>query len=462
VMLPYTPLHHLLMAELGFPIVATSGNLSDEPMCIDEREALKRLHGIADGFLVHDRPIIRHVDDSIVRVVRGRELVLRRARGYAPLPIHLKSPLPPILALGAHLKNNVALSVGSEVFISQHIGDLSTEQAHAAFSRAAEDLPRLYHVTPDAIACDQHPEYLSTKYAEGLASPRYPVQHHWAHVVACMAENELEAPVLGVSWDGSGLGPDGSIWGGEFLLSGQNLSLFRRAAHLRAFRLPGGEAAIRAPRRAALGLLFEMWGAEAFQRTELPPVKTLVPSDRGLVSQMLAKGVRSPLTSSAGRLFDAVASLIGLRQRLSFEGQAAMDLEFAIQPGVDAAYSFQLRGGAPRVIDWQPMIEEIVLDLRRGEFTGVIAAKFHNALAEMVIAVAREVGEPKVLLTGGCFQNQYLTERCLDRLSAEGFHPYWHQRVPPNDGGIALGQLVAAAAALRAEAVRQREGAVAV
>ncbi len=448
VMLPCTPLHHLLMAEVGFPIVATSGNLSDEPICTDEHEALERLRGIADVFLVHDRPIVRHVDDSLVRVVAGRELVLRRARGYAPLPIHMKAPLPTVLAVGAHLKSSVALSVGTEVFISQHIGDLASAQAHRAFRDVAADLPRLYDATPEAVACDLHPEYLSTQYAAALGASRHSVQHHWAHVLACMAENELEPPVLGISWDGTGLGLDGTVWGGEFLRSGEDLASFERVAHLRTFRLPGGEAAIKQPCRTAVGLLFEMWGAAAMRRTELAPVRALAESDRALIAQMLAKGVHAPLTSSAGRLFDAVASLVGLRQRLSFESQAAMELEFAIQPGIDGTYPFDLRNEAPRVVDWQPAIEQIVSNLQCGEPAGAIAARFHNTLAEMVVAVAREVGEAKVVLTGGCFQNRYLTERCIDRLSAEGFRPYWHQRVPPNDGGIALGQVIAAAAAI--------------
>jgi hydrogenase maturation protein HypF len=455
VMLPYTPLHHLLMAELGFPIVATSGNLSDEPICTDQYEALERLRGIADLFLVHDRPIVRPVDDSIVRIICGRELILRRARGYAPLPIHLKAPVPAILAVGAHLKNSVALSVGAEVFISQHIGDLTTAQAHSAFRKAAADLPRLYDAAPEVIACDLHPEYLSTKYAAEMSAPRHPVQHHWAHVLACMAENELEPPLLGVSWDGTGLGPDGSVWGGEFLACRDALSPFERMAHLRTFRLPGGETAIRQPCRTALGILFEMWGADALSRRELAPVQSLSEGDISLIGQILKKGIHAPLTSSAGRLFDGVASLLGLRQRLGFEGQAAMELEFTIQPGIDDAYPFDLRGGAPRIVDWQPMIECILSDLQRREPAGVIAAKFHNTLAEMIVAVAREVGEPKVLLTGGCFQNRYLTERAVDRLKAAGFSPYWHQRIPPNDGGIALGQIVAAAWAMRGAAKNQ-------
>ena len=445
VMLAYTPPHHLLLRELGFPIVATSGNLSDEPICTAEDEALERLSGIADAFLMHDRPIVRHVDDSIVRVVRGRELVLRRARGYAPLPVHLPVPLPCVLAVGAHLKNSVALSVGRNVFISQHIGDLETSQAWSAFRKVAADLPQLYNATPDTIACDMHPEYLSTKYAAQLSAPTRPVQHHWAHALACMAENELEAPVLAVSWDGTGYGLDGTIWGGEFLLAGD--SGFQRVAHLRQFRLPGGEAAIKQPRRSALGVLHEIWGSKAAERREIALVSDFAEREFLLLRQMLAKGVNSPVTSSAGRLFDAVASLVGLRQCATFEGQAAMELEFAIEPGLDDAYPFLVQGSEPFVVDWRPMIEAIVKEISARCSAGVIAAKFHNTLAEMIVAVARRIEQERVVLTGGCFQNCRLTERCVQRLIDAGFRPYWHQRVPPNDGGIALGQIVAASLA---------------
>jgi hydrogenase maturation protein HypF len=450
VMLPTTPLHHLFMRELGFPVIATSGNLTDEPICTDEYEAPVRLGGIADYFLVHDRPIVRPVDDSVVRVVRGREMVLRRARGYAPLPVHLKMPLPCVLAVGAHLKNTVALSVGHEAFISQHIGDLETGQAHAAFRAVAADLPRLYEATPEVIACDLHPEYLSTKYAAQLAgqvgAPLHHVQHHWAHVLSCMTENEIEFPALGVAWDGTGYGTDGTVWGGEFLLAGENS--FERVAHFRHFRLPGGEAAIKQPRRSALGVLFEIGGANAPDSNDLAPVRDFSERDLALIRQMLHKGVQSPVTSSAGRLFDAVASLTGLRQRVSFEGQAAMELEFAIQSCVSEAYSFAIKGCSPSVVDWRPMIEEIVKDVRRGVPAGIISAKFHNALVEIIVAVARHVGQTKVVLTGGCFQNRYLTERSVQRLLETGFRPYWHQRVPTNDGGIALGQIMDAARSL--------------
>jgi hydrogenase maturation protein HypF len=390
------------------------------------------------------------MDDSVTRVMRGREMVLRRARGYAPLPVHLKAALPCVLAVGAHLKNTVALSVGREVFISQHIGDLETSEADAAFRAVAADLPRLHQATPEVVACDLHPDYLSTRYAAQLAAqidaPLHPVQHHWAHVLSCMAENEVEFPALGVAWDGTGCGTDGTVWGGEFLLAGEKS--FERVAHFRQFRLPGGEAAMKQPRRIALGVLFEIGGAKALDQKDLAPVRDFSEGDLAAVRKMLVKGLQAPLTSSAGRLFDAVASIAGLRQQASFESQAAMELEFSIQPCVCEAYSFEIKSCSPRVVDWQPMIEEMVEDARRGLAPGVISAKFHNALVEIIVAVARHVGQTRVVLTGGCFQNRYLTERSVQRLLEEGFRPYWHQRVPTNDGGIALGQIVDAARTL--------------
>jgi hydrogenase maturation protein HypF len=443
VMLPYSPLHHVLMRDLGVPVVATSGNLSDEPICIDEYEALKRLEGVADFFLVHNRPIVRQMDDSVARVVCDREMVLRRARGYAPLPVHMKNTLPCVLAVGGHLKNSVALSVGKEIFISQHIGDLETSGAFSAFRRTTADLPRLYEVQASVIGCDMHPDYLSTKHATRMRSPLHKVQHHFAHVLACMAENELEGPVLGVSWDGTGYGADGTVWGGEFLLTDEDS--FQRVAHFRQFRLPGGDAAVKEPRRTALGVLYEIWGEKVITDRRLAPIASFSDSELVVVQQMLAKKINSPLTSSAGRLFDAVASILGLRHRVTFEGQAAMELEFAIQPAIDEVYPFEVTDGLPSIVDWTPMIPEILIDLQKGQPTGNISAKFHNTLTESIVAVARKVGETRILLTGGCFQNRYLVERSVGRLLDAGFRPYWHQRVPPNDGGIALGQAVAAA-----------------
>jgi hydrogenase maturation protein HypF len=484
-MLPYTPLHHLLLAELGFPVVATSGNLSDEPICTDEREALERLHGIADVFLVHNRPILRHVDDSIVRVMLDRELVLRRARGFAPLPITLNPQPPtlnpqPILAVGAHLKNAIALSVGDQVFISQHIGDLETEQAHFAFRRVIADFEKLYETEPQIIAADLHPDYLSTKFAREAGRAELPlgqdaqqrvptiigVQHHIAHVLSCMAENEIAPPAFGVSWDGTGYGADGTIWGGEFFLVTDES--VERIAHLRPFHLPGGDKAVKEPRRTALGLLHEIFGDKIFEQEKLATIAAFSSAELATLKTMLAKKLNSPVTTSVGRLFDAVASLVNLRQQIRFEGQAAMELEFALD-GASTGEAYPLpiapalrdrlpiedaEGGskdssrithhALLVLDWSPMIEAILADVEKGVSVGIISAKFHNALAEGIIAVAKRAGQDRVALSGGCFQNRYLTERVVRRLQAEGFRPYWHQRVPPNDGGIALGQVVAA------------------
>jgi hydrogenase maturation protein HypF len=452
VMLPYTPLHHLLMAELGFPIVATSGNRSDEPICTDEREALVRLGGIADYYLVHDRPIARHVDDSIARVMLGRECVLRRARGYAPLPTHLGRPAPALLATGAHLKNAVAVAIGDEVFGSQHIGDLETPQAFDAFKRTIASFGRLYEFAPSAIVCDAHPDYRSTQFAAALAReralPLIQVQHHYAHVLSCMAENQLEAPLLGVCWDGTGYGLDGTIWGGEWLRVTERS--FERAAHLRTFRLAGGEKAIREPRRTALGLLYQLFGDELFAMDELMPLRGLRPQERAILKTMLQRNINAPVTSSAGRLFDGVAALVGLRQEIGYEGQAALELECALD-GVETDEAYPLRvsaGSTSQVVDWEPMVRGIIEDLRRGLPAGWIAAKFHNTLVEMIVAIAMHIGEERIVLSGGCFQNRYLTERAVARLHAAGFRPYCHQRIPPNDGGIALGQVVAAARAV--------------
>ncbi|TAK94357.1 MAG: carbamoyltransferase HypF [Verrucomicrobia bacterium] len=468
VMLPSNPLHHLLMAELGFPLVATSGNLNDEPICTDEFEALERLRDIADVFLVHNRPIVRHADDSIVRVMLDREMVLRRARGYAPLPVALNHQPPtihhqPILAIGAHLKNSVALAVSEQVFLSQHIGDLETELANQAFRRMAADLPRLYEAAPEVIAADLHPDYLSTQFAleqvrssgfsqSGLPEGGTPnerpriiqVQHHIAHVLSCLGENETELPALGVAWDGTGLGTDGTIWGGEFFLV-TNESV-ERVAHWRPFRLPGGDGAAKEPRRAALGLLYELLGAEVFSRTKLPTAAAFSNVEHAALQTMLTRGINAPWCCSVGRLFDVVASLSGVRQQMRFEGQAAMELEFALE-GVmtDTAYDLPIDVyQSPMRLDWARMIEGILADVAHGVATGEISAKFHNTLAAAMVSVAKHIGVPRVALSGGCFQNRYLTERAVTRLREEGFQPYWHQRVPTNDGGIALGQVVAA------------------
>ncbi len=459
VLLPYTPLHHLLLAELQVPVVATSGNRSDEPICIDEGEALERLRGIADLFLVHDRPIVRHVDDSVVRVVLNRPLMLRRARGYAPVPLTVPQLLPPLLAVGGHLKNTVALAIGRQIYVTQHLGDLDSAPAYEAFQKAVADPVRLYHVQPLAVACDAHPDYLSTRFAEKSGLPIHRVQHHLAHVRACMAENEVTGPVLGVVWDGTGYGLDGTIWGGEFLRvpasRGRRLPEiahgepseedvgFLRLAYLRTFPLPGGEQAIRQPRRSALGLLYALFGDALFTGRERI-LREFSKQELRVLQTMLARGLHTPATSSAGRLFDAVASLVGLRQRAHFEGQAAMELEFALD-GIqtDEAYPFDFTGQG--IVDWAPLVYDILNDTRIGVPLGLIAARFHNTLVAIIIEVAHRVGVEKVVLTGGCFQNAYLVEHAVGGLRKAGHQVYWHRHFPPNDGSIALGQILAAA-----------------
>jgi hydrogenase maturation protein HypF len=333
------------------------------------------------------------------------------------------------------MKNTVAVSIGTSTFISQHVGDLETDEGLTAFRHVIDDFIELYEVRPHCVAGDLHPDYASTAHGAVLAASRaipfVRVQHHWAHVLSCMAENELEGPALGVAWDGTGYGPDGTIWGGEFLLAAGNG--FQRAAHFRTFPLPGGEAAVKNPDYVAAGVLYEIFGMAAFRGDE-----------PHLLRQMLMKGIRSPRTSSVGRLFDAVAAVTGSHGRTGFEGQAAMGLEFAAAMNVADSYDYSIGASTPYIVDWEPMIRQILDDARGGVNRGVVSAKFHNTLAEIVVDIARRIDEPRVVLTGGCFQNRYLTERTVQRLDEAGFSGYWHQRVPPNDGGIALGQAMAA------------------
>jgi len=442
IMLPYTPLHHLLMRAFGRPLVATSGNLKDEPIATDEHDALDRLGGIADLFLVHDRPILRPVDDSVLRIVSGKPMMLRRARGYAPLPIALAGNGAPVLGFGGHMKSSVALGVDGQAFVSQHVGDLETPEAERAFQRTIADLTRIYRVRPATIAHDLHPDYVSTRHAETMAAPRIAVQHHLAHVAAVMAEHGLSSPVLGIAWDGTGYGTDGSIWGGEFLLVSEDG--FRRVAHLRQFPLPGGESAMREPRRAAIGVLFEHLGPAALARDDLAPVAQFSDTERRVLAEALLRKLNTPRTSSVGRLFDAVASLTGLRQSTSYEGQAAMELEWAAREGeADAAYDFPLResGIAPSVLDWAPALDALLADLGRGAALREMSARFHDGLIAGLLAVARRIGERQVVLAGGCFQNRRLMESAVAALRAAGFAPFWPSQVPPNDGGLCLGQV---------------------
>lgn len=463
-MMPYQPLHHLLMRNLEAPVVATSGNRSEEPIVTDEQEARKRLAGIADAFLIHDRTIARPMDDSVVRMARSGPIVLRRARGLVPRTIRLPEPVAsrvagPVLAVGGHLKNTVALLDGDRVLLSQHLGDLSTLETEYAVRQAIDDLQWLLRVEPSAVACDLHPDYRSTRLAEELAGqwdvPLVRVQHHHAHVAACMAEHGATGEVLGVAWDGSGYGTDGSLWGGEFLLVTYRES--EHVGHLRQFRLPGGEQAAREPRRVALAVRWETFG----------PQDCLTGLEEGtewkeqaqLVMAMLAKQIQSPVTTSMGRLFDAVASMLGLCQVASFEGQAAMALEHEVirasasVHGEDDTYPIPLvaQNETPRrwIADWRQMIELIAGDLSHGIERSRIAFRFHRALAELIGQVAERVGVRQVVLTGGCFQNGLLADLARERLESAGFVVLTHREVPPNDGGLALGQAIIAATQLR-------------
>ena len=434
VMLPYSPLHHLLMQDCRFPLIATSGNRSDEPIATSNDEARARLKDIADHFLMHNRPIVRACDDSVVRLTRGRAGILRRARGYAPLGIHVPMTLPPVLAVGGHLKNTVAIGVGHDVFLSQHIGDLETLEARGAFEKAIDDLCRLYSFKPEAVACDLHPDYASTHWAENSGLPLIRVQHHQAHVAACAAENGAQDAYLGVSWDGTGYGLDGAIWGGEFFRVEGNQ--YERIAHLRSFGLPGGDAAVREGWRSAASLLFEVFGAES----ALPDLSRQSPGkprlDEAKVRYMLQHAINVVSTTSVGRLFDAVASITGVARQNRFEGQAAMLLENEIGL-LRTEEAYALAGG-----DWGPLISAVVADKADGVAVPLIAARFHNALVEWILEVAAAAKLNQVVLSGGVFQNRYLTERAAAALESRGFVVFTHQRVPPNDGGIALGQAV--------------------
>jgi hydrogenase maturation protein HypF len=473
-MLPTTPLHHLLMAALQRPMVATSGNRSEEPIVTDEQEVRVRLKGIADAFLVHDRPIARPVDDSVVLVVEGTPdrndrgevgkprsevMILRRARGYVPQAIRWSDGLPdgmqsPVLAVGGHLKNTVALLTGHRVTLSQHLGDLSTVEADRAFRQAVEDLQRLLHVTPQAIACDLHPDYRSTSFARELAAtlsvPLIPVQHHHAHVASCMAEHKLDGEVLGIAWDGAGYGGDGQVWGGEFFIA--SYQQFMRFASLGPFRLLGGEAAIREPGRSAAAILWELMGEQML--TQDLPSWRVTHNQREKFAGVLKAGIASPWTTSMGRLFDAVASLTGLCDQASFEGQAAMAVQFAAEQEWEACgraegYAMDLvpshSSDTTWLIGWQSMISAILCDLRRGISPDKIAARFHIGLAVATVRVAQAAGLPRVVLTGGCFQNRLLLRLVRRYLEEAGFTVYCHTLAPPNDGGLSLGQAVVAA-----------------
>jgi hydrogenase maturation protein HypF len=433
VLLPYSPLHHLLMRACQMPVVATSGNIAGEPIAIDNDDAHRRLGPIVDLVVTHDRPIARPCDDSVVRVAEGGISMLRRARGYAPLPIHVGTDLPKTLAVGAHLKSTVAIAVGQDVIVSQHLGDLETIEARRGFERAIAELCGLYRFTPEVVVADMHPDYPSRRWADESGYPVVCVQHHEAHVAACAAENGVDEPYLGVAWDGAGYGHDGTVWGGEFF--SVDRGRFTRVAHLRPFSLPGGDAAAREGWRVALAMDYEIHGRAALAERR----------DAGALEPMLARGINTPRSSSMGRLFDAVAFIAGVSVANGFEGESAMALEAAIDPAADGVYSL----GEGLTGDWEPLVDAMRGDLRRGAAAGAIAARFHRALVAWIVRVARFCGHPAVVLSGGTFQNAFLSDACVAALAAAGHRPYVHHRVPANDGGLSLGQVALSHAAAR-------------
>jgi hydrogenase maturation protein HypF len=453
VMLPYTPLHHLLVRAVDRrPLVMTSGNRSDEPIAYRDQKALEQLAGIADLFLVHNRPIHVRCDDSVTRVIDGVEMPLRRSRGYAPWPIELPFECPqPILAVGGQLKATFALGRGRQALVSHHMGDLDHYEAFRAFEKDVALYEQLFAIEPRAIVHDLHPDYVTSAYARSRANHAgialLTTQHHHAHMTSCMAEHGLTEPAIGVSFDGTGYGPDGTVWGGEFLVGGY--ADFRRAAHLRCVGMPGGEQAIHQPWRMAIAHLRDA-GAE------LPALRArLLPVELRTVERMLERRFNTPLTSSVGRLFDAVAALACVRDRVSYEGQAAVELEWlASEFAPDGAYPFELgqTDEGPLVVDTRPLIRAIVAD---SASAAKIARRFHSTVVEIIVAVCQRLrkstGLKAVVLSGGAFLNAILTREVAARLRADGFRVYRHRLVPPNDGGLSLGQLAIAACGLARE-----------
>jgi hydrogenase maturation protein HypF len=441
VLLPYTPLHHLLLADGPPLVVLTSGNRAEEPIARDDAGARAALSGIADAFLGHDREIHQRADDSVCRVIAGAARPVRRARGHVPDAIPLADRAPPVLAVGAELKGTVCLTRAGEAYLSPHLGDLSNVETWAFFEEAVAKLSRLLSVEPQAIAHDLHPDYRSTRFALASGLPRVPVQHHHAHVAACLAEHGRDGPVLGVAFDGTGCGPAGELWGGEVLLA--DLRGFRRVAHLRAVALPGGEAAIREPWRIACAALLD-----AGEPLDL--LARVDGSRRELVRRLVERRVAAPASTGAGRWFDAVAALCAVRDEITYEGQAAAELEAIAAPGEWDPYPFALapdRAGCAEV-DLRPLVSGVAADLRAGAAAAVVSARFHETLARAVAEACRrgraDHGAGAVALTGGCFQSRRLTERCARLLGEAGFEVLLHARVPPNDGGIALGQAAVA------------------
>jgi hydrogenase maturation protein HypF len=454
VMLPYTPLHHLLLQKVSGPVVLTSGNRSDEPIAYRDDEAFANLAGIADAFLTHDRAIHIRTDDSVVRVSRGRETLIRRSRGYVPEPVAVRARFPrPVLACGAELKNTFCLAKDGRAVISHHIGDLENAETLRSFTEGIAHFAALFDITPQVVAYDLHPEYLSTKYALDLEGVEHcGVQHHHAHIASCLADNGEADTVIGVAFDGTGYGTDGTLWGGEFLVA--DLAGFERGGHLAPVPMPGGAAAIKQPWRMAAAYL-----AAAYPGGPPDGLDVIARNERywPAVVSLAAKGVNAPLSSSAGRLFDAVAALAGVRDTINYEGQAAVELEQLADPGETGTYRAGISSHEPFCIEGADLVRAAAGDLADGTAAPVVAARFHNGVAAVVtdgcVLLRERYGLSTVALSGGVFQNLIVAHRAAARLEARGFRVLTHSRVPCNDGGISLGQAVVAGARDRAALV---------
>jgi hydrogenase maturation protein HypF len=462
-MLPYTPLHHLLLkgaaprrpSEQGgsasedpsahelSALVMTSGNLTDEPLAYKDEEALLRLGTIADYFLVHNREIFTRCDDSVARIANGKPQMVRRSRGYVPDAVRLPFEGPQLLAVGAELKNTFCLVRENLAFLGHHIGDLKNLDAYEAFKTGIEHLKKLLFIEPHVVAHDLHPDYLSTRYALESGLPSVAIQHHHAHIASCMAENGIATRVIGLSFDGTGYGPDGTVWGGEFLVA--DFENFERLAHFATVELPGGEAAINEPWRMALSYLHAAFEGK-LARMDIPVIERIGLDKANAIVRMIEKKVNSPLTSSLGRLFDAVSSLVGLRDFVSFEGQAAMELEMvASDRPCSEPYPYRIIERAEAsVLDVSEMIGAICEDVSRGKSVADISRKFHETLSHAVVEICclirAKTSITHLCMSGGVFQNALLSNLLVDSLEKKGFSVYLHSLVPPNDGGIALGQ----------------------
>jgi len=428
----------------------TSGNIADQPIIGDNQEALEKLDRIADFFLLYNRDIFNRCDDSVLKIINDDKVFFRRARGYVPHPIILDFKLKEVLALGGELKNTISFSKENYIFLSQYLGDLKSVETLEFFKESIASFKKMFRLKPEIIACDLHPDYLSTQYAEEIKAKKglklVKVQHHYAHIVSCMAENNLKGKVIGVAYDGTGYGDDGNVWGGEFLLC--DLKEYLRVGHLKYYPLPGGDKAIVEPWRMAYSYLYSIYGPRA-KKIDIDFYRRMDYDKLSIIKKMIDKNINSPLTSSCGRLFDAASSLIGIRDEISYEGQAAMELESFCASGIKGRYKFSIYKEEEKfIIDPQGVFIDIIEDLKKGLEKKVMAAKFHNTVAEFTVDLCGKIRENtginEIALSGGVFQNKYLTEKVVFLLEDKGFKVYIQRKVPTNDGGISLGQAVIA------------------